>query len=289
MSDAHRYFATGVSMITSGGAKNSNVMAAEWTMQISYDPMLIAIFIHKGSVTLKNITKTKEFGVNMASDEQSTAISTAGGFSRIELDKLLITDVFKTVKPKKIKTPLIQGCVISAECKVVMKKTIGDHVMIVGKVVRIRHDKTKKPLIYHRNRYFQIGLPIEPDRKKISVNTGIFEAFKRESQGKFILKYIGIVIKSKHGILTFKQKNFHKMIPLIKSPRKMDYKKHLEKYLQENGLDVSVMDKPVLRRVILVNKQKVQRINFVLFVGHLKTNSKNFVWEKDNKFLNSLL
>lgn len=143
MSEAHRYFVTGVSMITSSGNKGSNVMAAEWTMQISYDPMLIAIFIHKGSVTLNNILKTKEFGVNVASDEQSTAISTAGGFSRIELDKLLITDVFKTVKPKKIKTPLIQGCVLFAECRLFMKKTIGDHVMVVGKVVQIQYDKTK--------------------------------------------------------------------------------------------------------------------------------------------------
>ncbi len=289
MNEAHRYFVTGVSMVTSSGIKGSNVMAVEWTMQISYDPMLIAIFIHKGSVTLDNILKTKEFGVNVASDEQSTAISTAGGFSRIELDKLLITDVFKTVKPKKIKTPLIRGCVLSAECRLVMKKTMGDHVMVVGKVVQIQHDKTKKPLIYHRNRYFQTGSPIEPDRRKISVSANIFETFSKESKGKFILKYTGAVIKSKRGILTIKQKNSHEMIPLIESPKKADYKKHLEKYLHDNEIYVTMRDKPILRRVVLVNKQKTQRMNFVLFFGHAKTIPKGFSLKKKDKFLNSLL
>ena len=289
MNDAHRYFVTGVSMITSSGTKGSNVMAVEWTMQISYDPMLIAIFIHKGSVTLNNITKTKEFGVNVASDEQSTAISTAGGFSRIEIDKLSITDVFKTVKPKKIKTPLIQGCVLSAECRLFMKKTIGDHVMVIGKVVEIQYDKTKKPLIYHKNRYLQIGKQIEPDRKKISVNTRIFEIFSNGGKEKFILKYTGAIIKSKHGILVINHENSHKMIPLIESPKKIDYKKHLEKYLHDNGINATVRDKPILRRVILANKQNIQRINFVLFVGHVKTSSKRFSWEKEDKFLNSLL
>lgn len=289
MSEAHRYFVTGVSMITSRGSKGSNVMAAEWTMQISYNPTLIAIFIHKGSVTLNNILKTKEFGVNVASDEQSTAISTAGGFSRIEIDKLLITDVFKTVKAKKIKTPLIQGSVLSAECRVFMKKIIGDHVMVVGKVVRIQYDKTKKPLIYHKNRYFHIDKPIEPDRKKISVNTKIFETFNKESDGKFILKYTGAIIKSKRGILTIEQKDSHKTIPLVKSPKKIDYKKHLEKYLHDNGINATMRDKPILRRVILANKQNIQRVNFVLFEGHVKAVPKRFSWEKGDKFLNSLL
>ncbi len=288
MNEAHRYFATGVSMITSSGVKGNNVMAVEWTMQVSYDPMLIAIFIHKGSVTLNNILKTKEFGVNVASDEQSTALSTAGGFSRIELDKLLITDVFKTVKPKKIKIPLIRDCVLSAECRLIMKKTIGDHVMIVGKVVQIQYDKTKKPLIYHRNRYFRTGAPIEPDRKKISVNSDTFETLSKKSKEKFILKYTGAIIKSKHGILTISQ-NSHEMIPLVESPKKMDYKKHLERYLTDNGIKAVMKDKPILRRLILVNKQKIQRANFVLFVGHVKTIPKNVSWEKEDKFLNSLL
>ena len=82
---AQRLFMTGVSLITSNGPNGKNVMAAEWTMQISYEPMLIAVFIHEESNTLKNIKKTKQFGVNVASEKQSTLASIAGGIPERKL------------------------------------------------------------------------------------------------------------------------------------------------------------------------------------------------------------
>jgi flavin reductase (DIM6/NTAB) family NADH-FMN oxidoreductase RutF len=57
-------------MITSRGSNGPNIMTAEWVMQISYQPVLIGVFIHEGSQTLKNIEKSKEFGINVASQEQ---------------------------------------------------------------------------------------------------------------------------------------------------------------------------------------------------------------------------
>jgi len=44
--------------------------------------MLIAIFIHEGSSTYANIMETKEFGVNMSSDEQAALVNIAGSYSR---------------------------------------------------------------------------------------------------------------------------------------------------------------------------------------------------------------
>ena len=137
---AERYFTTGLSMITSIGVNGPNIMTAEWTMQISYQPVLIAVFIHKGSETLKNIEKTKEFGVNVASQEQTSEVSVAGGYSGTELDKLKIKNIFKISKPRKIKTPMIAGCIINAECRLVKKEQFGDHFMVVGRIIHIRHD-----------------------------------------------------------------------------------------------------------------------------------------------------
>ena len=65
--NVHRYFATTVGLITTKGRHGENVMAVEWTMQVSYEPMLIAIFIHD-SPTLWNIKDSNVFGVNIASD-----------------------------------------------------------------------------------------------------------------------------------------------------------------------------------------------------------------------------
>ncbi len=42
------FLATEVALITTNSSKyGPNAMAFEWTMQIAYDPILIAIFIHE--------------------------------------------------------------------------------------------------------------------------------------------------------------------------------------------------------------------------------------------------
>src|SRR5579872_2489972 len=127
---AQRFFMTGVSLITSYGPHGKNVMAAEWTMQISYNPLLIAVFIHKGSSTLSNIKSTKKFGINLSSEKQSTLVSIAGGYSRKEIDKLKINDLFKITESRKTHLPMICGCIVNAECKLVVIKKIGDHDMV---------------------------------------------------------------------------------------------------------------------------------------------------------------
>ncbi len=93
--NVHRYFATTVGMITTDGKHGRNVMAAEWTLQVSYEPMLIAIFIHD-SPTLWNIRDSGTFGVNIASDDQAELVNIAGGYSGTEVDKLGIPGTFET-------------------------------------------------------------------------------------------------------------------------------------------------------------------------------------------------
>ena len=289
---AQRHFVTGVSMITSNGRHGKNVMAAEWTMQISYDPLLIAIFLHQSSVTLKNIHETKEFGINVASEKQSTIVNIAGGYSGSEIDKLKVKNSFTFLKSKLIKSPTIANCVINAECKVFLIKKIGDHVMVVGKVVAMRYDKTKKPLLYHTGRYYQIGALIEPFRQKVKVNKSTFEWFSKEAEGKFILKCDGAIIKSGEKVLFLKHtknKLIYETIPYLKPKRGINYFHLIQKYLKNIGLNVRLKPKPIIKRLVLENKSKNQRINFVLFKGVLHDiSSKNLLWKKEGKFLKAL-
>ena len=285
---AQRYFTTGISLITSFGPHGQNVMAAEWTMQISYQPMLIAVFIHEDSATFENIKKTKEFGINVSSEGQTMAVNIAGGYSRREIDKLKVKDSFEFLPSQKIKSPMIAGCLINAECKLLTMKKLGDHTMVVGKVVAISYDEAKKPLIYHSGRYFRIGSIIEPFRKMVNVNNEIFNCFSRLSKGKFVLKCVGILIKSNNRVLVLKQtKNIaYLIIPFIVPRRGTDYSKVLDSYLKKLGLSTK-NNTPILKRLILKNKNKIQRINFVLFEGRLKPDIGNHTWESPK--LNSLL
>lgn len=257
-------------MITSVGSLGRNVMAAEWTMQISYEPLLVAVFIHGGAATLKNIRKTKEFGINVASDQQTSLVNIAGGYSRTEIDKLKVRNSFKFLKSRYIKTPIIAGCIVSAECKLFAIKKLGDHVMIIGKVVSMRHDETKKPLIYHTGRYYQIGSLIESVRQPIKVDKSTFEWFSKESKGKFVLKCVGTVIKSGRRILVLNQiKNnmAYKTIPYIIPKRGVNYLQTLQNHLTKKGIKIKLKQTPIMKRLVLKYENKIQRINFVLFEG----------------------
>ena len=283
-SKAERYFSTGVSLITSRGAKGPNVMAAEWVMQISYNPVLIAIFIHNGSQTIKNIEKTKEFGVNVASKDQTTEVNIAGGYSGSEIDKLKVKDIFQITAPKKIKTPMISGCTVNAECKLIRKEKTGDHVMMVGRVVYIKHDDTKNPLIYHKGRYFNLGSTIEQDRKEVQVSKETLEFFTNLAQGKFILKCTGVLVWSTNKIMVAKwQKTRFKTIPFIIPRTGENQRDRLVKFLNKTGFDIQVDSEPIMKRLVLKNTNKIQRINFVLFNGKAEKLMPNATWKQKHR------
>jgi flavin reductase (DIM6/NTAB) family NADH-FMN oxidoreductase RutF len=258
-------------------------MAAEWVMQISYSPVLVAIFIHPDSHTIKNIQRTKEFGINVASKGQTTEISVAGGYSGSEIDKLQIKNIFKISKSHKIKTPMISDCTINAECKLVRQEKLGDHVMLVGKVVYMKHDDTKSPLIYHRGRYFGLDSTIEPDRKEIPVGKETLEFFKNIAQERFILKCVGVLVESKNKILVTKwPKTRFETIPLAMPPPGKNQRDCLTRYLKNVKLSVQMGTEPVLKRLVLKNGMDIQRINFILFTGKVIGATNVYSWKPKN-------
>lgn len=288
---AQRSFVTGISLITSYGPNGQNVMAAEWTIQISYKPLLLAVFIHDGSRTLDNIKKTKYFGVNVASESQSDLVSVAGGYSRSEVDKLKIQNLFHLID-SNMNPPIIKDCVINAKCKLFATKKIGDHNMIVGKVVSIRHDKAKTPLLYHRNRYFRMGRAIKPLRNEITVPKKLFDIFVKDNQSKFILKLVGVIVKSKGKffVLCAAGKDSVYTIPHVCPMKGKDYKNELENYLQRKSLNIVLKNDPMVKRFLIKNRNRIQRINFVLFKGTLLDVPEIDGWKfvKSDIFLKSL-
>lgn len=278
-------------MITSRGPQGPNVMTAEWTMQISYNPILIAVFIHKGSHTIKNIEKTKEFGVNVASQDQTSEVSVAGGYSGSEIDKLSLKNIFHISKPHKIKTPMITGCTINAECKLIKTENLGDHVMMIGKVVHIKHDDTKSPLMYHKGRYFGIGSTMEPGRKEVIVNSTAFDFFKKLAEGKFVLKCVGVLVESKNKILVTKwPKTGFETIPIVMPPPGKNNLEYLTRHLADVKLHIKVKKEPIMKRLVLKNGTEIQRINFVLFKGNNTKLAKDYSWKsKSDEIISNLI
>ncbi len=147
--DVFRMFTTGVALITTAGRTGPNVMAAEWTFNVSYNPFLISIHIEEGEATHASIVETGEFGVSMCAEEQVVAMAFAGHFTGSETDKMS-NELFETVPATKIKAPLIRGSLFTAECRVVQRVEMGDHTAFVGEVVAFAVEGERKPIVLHR-------------------------------------------------------------------------------------------------------------------------------------------
>lgn len=154
-----RQFLTNIGLITSDGPWGPNVMAAEWTFHISYAPSLIAVCIHPWDATAENIAQSREFGVNLASEDQSIISSVAGGYTGKEVDKMAVLRELgvEFYDAKKIKVLMVKGAAMNVECRLFKQEELGDHVMFVGEVVEISADERIKPIIYHNGKYWSLG------------------------------------------------------------------------------------------------------------------------------------
>lgn len=166
-----RQFVTNVGLITSAGPLGPNIMAAEWTHHISYSPSLIAANIRGHDATAQNIKESKEFGVNIAAENQNVICSMAGKYKGIHIDKISVLKeasvaAFYNAKRISKKVPMLVGAAMNAECKLVEQEELGDHTMFVGEVIEISADENILPLLYHNGRYWGLGEAIikpQPD------------------------------------------------------------------------------------------------------------------------------
>jgi flavin reductase (DIM6/NTAB) family NADH-FMN oxidoreductase RutF len=153
--DLDRYFLTTVALITTRSSHGDNVMAAEWTFNLSYDPLLVGVAVNPHHVTHAAIEESKEFGVNMAARGQFPLTSFAGGFSRREADKLSSSS-FATRPGVAIGASMLEGSLAQLECKLVAAHRVGDHTLFVGQVVAGKGDESREPLVLYRG-YRMLG------------------------------------------------------------------------------------------------------------------------------------
>ena len=161
-SEPARKFVTNVGLITSNGPHSDNIMSAEWTHQVSYQPGLILISLKTSEATYDNIIKSKEFGVNLSAQDHNVIASVAGGSSGKSVNKIeaLKELGFKFFKAKKIKALMVEGAALNVECKLVNKIEVGDHVAFIGEAVEIYPITANEPLVYHGQKFWKFGANI---------------------------------------------------------------------------------------------------------------------------------
>ena len=106
-----------------------NAFTAAWVMQVSYDPLLLALSINPNHSSYSLLKEGLSFSVNVLKKGQ---LDLADHFGRSEsADKLALTEW----TTDRLGLPLLREALAWFECQVVSEHPAGDHVLVLGKVI----------------------------------------------------------------------------------------------------------------------------------------------------------
>jgi flavin reductase (DIM6/NTAB) family NADH-FMN oxidoreductase RutF len=164
-------FPTPVVLVTSvDETGKSNIITLAWVGVVNSDPPMIGISIRPGRFSHGFVRGSKEFVVNLPSEEMVRRVDACGILSGKETDKFDAMG-WKQVPAQKVKPPLIDECPVQMECTVKEIISLGSHDLFLGEVVALhvkeevqkekdRIDITKAlPLVFcpGANEYWSLG------------------------------------------------------------------------------------------------------------------------------------
>ncbi|MEO8457070.1 MAG: flavin reductase family protein [Chloroflexota bacterium] len=137
-----------------------NGMMADWVMQVSFEPRLVAVAFEGTSHTLGNIRERKYFSVNLlAQDSESMELARRfaqpfsgekvqgrKGAERTEIHYKLDGVPYQTSVNG---APVLDAAMAWFEAEMVDEKAIGDHVLIIGMVLDGGILKEVEPMTSH--------------------------------------------------------------------------------------------------------------------------------------------
>lgn len=144
-------FATGVTLVTTGGGNDIWCMTANAVLSLSLDPALILIAVDRSSRIHEYLTQLKCFAVNVLSIEQE------------ELARRFASPgpkIFSDLPLKVVETgaPVLKNALSFVDCRLVEIASGGDHDMFIGEPVAGEVSEGE-PLIFYSGKYTRLVLP----------------------------------------------------------------------------------------------------------------------------------
>jgi flavin reductase (DIM6/NTAB) family NADH-FMN oxidoreductase RutF len=145
-------FATGITIMTTCGPDGRFVgITVNSFASVSLDPPLVSFCLDRNALSLQSFLAGTHFAVNVLAEGQETL---SAAFARSSA-----TDKFAglAVEIGATGCPLLPDCLSHLECVREALHDAGDHLIVVGRVVRLAHHGEGKPLLYFRGRYARLG------------------------------------------------------------------------------------------------------------------------------------
>jgi flavin reductase (DIM6/NTAB) family NADH-FMN oxidoreductase RutF len=131
--DALHMMPYGFYSITSRQGDEVNAMVANWVMQASFEPRLIALALQKTSYSHNVIEAGQVFAVNIFNKTDAEAIKP---FSKSRYKKPDKMENVHYIEGPETGCPILEAAAAYLECRVVGKLDVdGDHDIVVGEVV----------------------------------------------------------------------------------------------------------------------------------------------------------
>jgi flavin reductase (DIM6/NTAB) family NADH-FMN oxidoreductase RutF len=119
----------GVYVVGVAHRETRNAFTAAWIMQVSYDPLLLALSINPNHSSYLLLKEGRSFSVNVLKNGQ---LDLADHYGRsAQADKLALADW----TTDRLGLPLLREALAWFKCQVVSEHPAGDHVLILGRVI----------------------------------------------------------------------------------------------------------------------------------------------------------
>ncbi|MFE5705432.1 flavin reductase family protein [Rhodococcus koreensis] len=154
IADAYRTvlgkFCTGVVAVTALDDTGNPVgLTVGSFSSVSLDPALVAFFVGRGSTTFPKVAASGRFCANILSADQHEL---GRAFARSGTDKFRGIDW----TPATTGSPRLAGAHAWIDCHIDLVQPVGDHDLVVGRVVELGATDTPDPLLFYTSTFHQL-------------------------------------------------------------------------------------------------------------------------------------
>lgn len=117
---------------------NTNILTVAWTGTICSDPAMLYISVRPERYSYHMLQETKEFVVNLTTEQLVKATDYCGVKSGRDVDKWKETGLTKGEASELSYAPIIMESPVNIECKVTEVKELGTHHMFLAEVAAVQ-------------------------------------------------------------------------------------------------------------------------------------------------------
>lgn len=191
-----------LTIVTASYRGRHNATPVAYSMVLSMRPPLLGLAIHPSRFIFDMVRKTDEFAINIPTRALLHHAQYLGSLSGQEFDKLELTKL-PHFRARRVNTVLLEGCVGWIECALEDTVDMGDHFLVVGRVVAVQADDDAfsdhwlltdddlKPLHYLGANYYSMlsdvmeaRVPKRAEEYKRSLDEAIAEQLELTREGQ---------------------------------------------------------------------------------------------------------